>query len=231
MKIVIPENISEITLEQFQKFIDLDKVDGITDWSSFVGSGPESYDLGYTTDEPDPSYGGAVWGEVVPQLTGANVAFAVRARVVLLRGLDNNGLTFFTNYNSSKSLDIDINNNVSINFFWPQLEKQVRILGSASKISSDESDIYFNSRPKHSQLGALLSNQSTEISLDHDYTNHLSKLEAEHANKKVIRPKYWGGYRVMSEYFEFWQGRPSRLHDRLCYSYKNNSWLKTRKSP
>jgi len=153
------------------------------------------------------------------------------SRVVLLRGLDNNGLTFFTNYNSSKSLDIDINNNVSINFFWPQLEKQVRILGSASKISSDESDIYFNSRPKHSQLGALLSNQSTEISLDHDYTNHLSKLEAEHANKKVIRPKYWGGYRVMPEYFEFWQGRPSRLHDRLCYSYKNNSWLKTRKSP
>ena len=153
------------------------------------------------------------------------------SRVVLLRGLDNNGLTFFTNYNSSKSLDIDINNNVSINFFWPQLEKQVRILGSASKISSDESDIYFNSRPMHSQLGALLSNQSTEISLDHDYSNHLSKLEAEHANKKVIRPKYWGGYRVMPEYFEFWQGRPSRLHDRLCYSYKNNSWLKTRKSP
>ena len=153
------------------------------------------------------------------------------SRVVLLRGLDNNGLTFFTNYNSSKSLDIDINNNVSINFFWPQLEKQVRILGSASKISSDESDIYFNSRPKQSQLGALLSNQSTEISLDHDYTNHLSKLEAEHVNKKVIRPKYWGGYRVMPEYFEFWQGRPSRLHDRLCYSYKNNSWLKTRKSP
>ena len=153
------------------------------------------------------------------------------SRVVLLRGLDNNGLTFFTNYNSSKSLDIDINNNVSINFFWPQLEKQVRILGSASKISSDESDIYFNSRPKHSQLGALLSNQSTEISLEHDYANHLSKLEAEHANKKVIRPKYWGGYRVMPEYFEFWQGRPSRLHDRLCYSYKNNSWLKTRKSP
>lgn len=153
------------------------------------------------------------------------------SRVVLLRGLDNNGLTFFTNYNSSKSLDIDINNNVSINFFWPQLEKQVRILGSASKISSDESDIYFNSRPMHSQLGALLSNQSTEISLDHDYTNHLSKLEAEHVNKKVIRPKYWGGYIVKPEYFEFWQGRPSRLHDRLCYSYKNNSWLKTRKSP
>ena len=153
------------------------------------------------------------------------------SRVVLLRGLDNNGLTFFTNYNSSKSLDIDINNNVSINFFWPQLEKQVRILGIASKISSDESDIYFNSRPKQSQLGALLSNQSTEISLDHDYTNHLFKLEAEHVNKEVIRPKYWGGYRVKPEYFEFWQGRPSRLHDRLCYSYKNNSWLKTRKSP
>ena len=81
------------------------------------------------------------------------------SRVVLLRGLDNNGLTFFTNYNSCKSLNIDVNNNVSINFFWPQLEKQVRILGIASKISSDESDIYFNSRPKQSQLGALLSNQ------------------------------------------------------------------------
>ncbi|MGY8931722.1 MAG: pyridoxamine 5'-phosphate oxidase [Flavobacteriales bacterium] len=153
------------------------------------------------------------------------------SRVVLLRGLDNNGLTFFTNYNSCKSLNIDVNNNVSINFFWPQLEKQVRILGIASKISSDESDIYFNSRPKQSQLGALLSNQSTEISLDHDYTNHLFKLEAEHVNKEVIRPKYWGGYVVKPEYFEFWQGRPSRLHDRLCYSYENDSWLKTRKAP
>jgi pyridoxamine-phosphate oxidase len=153
------------------------------------------------------------------------------SRVVLLRGLDNNGLTFFTNYNSCKSLNIDVNNNVSINFFWPQLEKQVRILGIASKISPDESDIYFNSRPKQSQLGALLSNQSTEISLDHDYTNHLFKLEAEHVNKEVIRPKYWGGYVVKPEYFEFWQGRPSRLHDRLCYSYENDSWLKTRKAP
>ena len=153
------------------------------------------------------------------------------SRVVLLRGLDNNGLTFFTNYNSCKSLNIDVNNNVSINFFWPQLEKQVRILGIASKISSDESDIYFNARPKQSQLGALLSNQSTEISLDHDYTNHLFKLEAEHVNKEVIRPKYWGGYVVKPEYFEFWQGRPSRLHDRLCYSYENDSWLKTRKAP
>ena len=153
------------------------------------------------------------------------------SRVVLLRGLDNNGLTFFTNYNSCKSLNIDVNNNVSINFFWPQLEKQVRILGIASKISPDESDIYFNSRPKQSQLGALLSNQSTEISLDHDSTNHLFKLEAEHVNKEVIRPKYWGGYVVKPEYFEFWQGRPSRLHDRLCYSYENDSWLKTRKAP
>ena len=153
------------------------------------------------------------------------------SRVVLLRGLDNNGLTFFTNYNSCKSLNIDVNNNVSINFFWPQLEKQVRILGIASKISPDESDIYFNSRPKQSQLGALLSNQSTEISLDHDYTNHLFKLEAEHVNKEVIRPKYWGGYVVKPEYFEVWQGRPSRLHDRLCYSYENDSWLKTRKAP
>ena len=153
------------------------------------------------------------------------------SRVVLLRGLDNNGLTFFTNYNSCKSLNIDFNNNVSINFFWPQLEKQVRILGCAIKISSVESDMYFNSRPKQSQLGALLSNQSTEIPLNHDYTNHLTKLEAEHENKEVIRPKYWGGYIVKPEYFEFWQGRPSRLHDRLCYSYKNDSWLKTRKSP
>jgi len=153
------------------------------------------------------------------------------SRVVLLRGLDNNGLTFFTNYNSCKSLNIDVNNNVSINFFWPQLEKQVRILGIASKISPDESDIYFNSRPKQSQLGTLLSNQSTEIPLNHDYTNHLTKLELEHENKEVIRPKYWGGYIVKPEYFEFWQGRPSRLHDRLCYSYENDSWLKTRKAP
>jgi len=153
------------------------------------------------------------------------------SRVVLLRGLSNNGLTFFTNYKSHKSLNINNNNNVSINFFWPQLEKQVRITGIANKIHSSKSDAYFNSRPKKSQLGALLSHQSCEIPLDYDFSSKLSILEADYEDKKIHRPEYWGGYLIKANYFEFWQGRPSRLHDRLCYALINDLWEKSRKSP
>jgi len=153
------------------------------------------------------------------------------SRVVLLRNISNDGLTFFTNYKSHKSLNIEKNNNVSLNFFWPQLEKQIRVIGIASKITSLESDAYFSSRPRKSQLGALLSHQSTEIHLDHDFSKRLTKLEDDYKDKEILRPNYWGGYIVKPKYFEFWQGRPSRLHDRLCFTKKNNLWLKTRKSP
>ena len=153
------------------------------------------------------------------------------SRVVLLRGLSNDGLIFFTNYNSHKSLELSNNNNVSVNFFWPELEKQVRIKGAVCKISDQESDDYFDSRPVDSQLGAILSNQSEDIPLGYDLSEKLVRLRSDLNNRKIDRPEYWGGYLIKANYFEFWQGRPSRLHDRLCYTFINGLWKKSRKSP
>jgi pyridoxamine 5'-phosphate oxidase len=153
------------------------------------------------------------------------------SRVVLMRGFSENGLVFYTNYNSKKSLEILSNNNVSANFFWPQLEKQIRIIGKVKKVSEEESNSYFNSRPFESKLGAILSNQSSEIPLDYDFIEKIDALKSQNLSGKVERPKNWGGYIIIINYFEFWQGRPSRLHDRLCYSLENNTWVISRKSP
>ena len=153
------------------------------------------------------------------------------SRVVLMRDFSENGLVFYTNYNSKKSLEILSNNNVSANFFWPQLEKQIRIIGKVKKVSEEESNSYFNSRPFESKLGAILSNQSSEIPLDYDFIEKIDALKSQNLSGKVERPKNWGGYIIIINYFEFWQGRPSRLHDRLCYSLENNTWVISRKSP
>ena len=153
------------------------------------------------------------------------------SRVVLLRGISEKGLVFYTNYNSDKSKDIFENDNVCINFFWPFLEKQVRVQGKISKISSLESDNYFNSRPKSSQLGALASDQSSNIPLDFSFDRKINLLKDKYKESSVDRPKYWGGYIIIPSTFEFWQGRPSRLHDRLCYKLEQNNWVVERKSP
>ncbi len=153
------------------------------------------------------------------------------SRVVLMRGFSEQGLVFYTNYNSKKSKDILINNNVSANFFWPQLEKQIRINGKVEKISSDESDEYFNNRPLESKFGAIISDQSSEISLDYDFTKKINSLKLENKTKSPKRPDNWGGFKVVISYFEFWQGRPSRLHDRLCYTLESGKWNISRKSP
>jgi|TARA_B110000240_G_C13507683_1_gene457257 pyridoxamine 5'-phosphate oxidase len=153
------------------------------------------------------------------------------SRVVLLRGISEKGLVFYTNYNSDKSKDIFENDNVCINFFWPFLEKQVRVQGKISKISSIESDNYFNSRPKSSQLGALASDQSSNIPLDFSFDRKINLLKDKYKESSVDRPKYWGGYIIIPSTFEFWQGRPSRLHDRLCYKLEQNNWVVERKSP
>ena len=153
------------------------------------------------------------------------------SRVVLLKGVNENGFTFFTNYKSSKAKDIDANPNVALNFYWPELERQVRILGIAKKIMINDSDIYFKSRPRESQMGAWLSDQSKVIGLDYNFMETLNSLESKFKDKEVERPLHWGGYCIEPIKVEFWQGRPSRLHDRLVYEIDGDKWIKKRLAP
>ena len=153
------------------------------------------------------------------------------SRVVLLRGFTEEGLVFFTNYDSQKSKDILVNNNVTANFFWPQLEKQIRISGTASKLQKEKSDEYFNNRPLESKLGAIISNQSSIIPLDYDFSAKIEEYKSNNTSSSIIRPENWGGFIIKVNLFEFWQGRPSRLHDRLCYNLESGRWKISRKSP
>ena len=153
------------------------------------------------------------------------------SRVVLLRGIDEKGFTFYTNYNSDKAKNIDYNNCVSANFFWHTLEKQVRITGIAKIISPEESDKYFRGRPRGSQLGSWVSNQSSVVNFNEDFSLRIELTEKQFKNLEVSRPENWGGYCIQPEKIEFWQGRPSRLHDRLVYKKNGGVWQKKRLSP
>jgi len=153
------------------------------------------------------------------------------SRVVLLKGMVSNGLAFFTNYESKKGKEIAENPLASINFFWPELERQVRIEGAIEKISQSESTLYFHSRPRGSQLGALASPQSSVIENRVTLETKLKELEIKFQEKEIPKPDNWGGYILKPDYFEFWQGRPNRLHDRIVYEYKNSSWEVKRLAP
>ena len=150
-------------------------------------------------------------------------------RVVLLKQFSKNGFVFYSNYDSRKGKHIYNNPNVCISFYWPSMERQVIINGKVSKISAIESDKYFNSRPKSSQLGAIISNQSEIIPSRKFLEEKLSKLNFSNNNLK--RPSNWGGYILKPELFEFWQGRDSRLHDRIIFSKSKTNWDQKRLSP
>ncbi len=154
------------------------------------------------------------------------------ARAVLLKGLDARGFTFFTNYESRKGLEIAANPHVALVFPWHALERQVRIEGTAEVVSSEESDDYFVNRPIGSRLGAWASVQSAVIP-DREYLERRNaELVAEYSDGIVPRPANWGGYRVIPSVIEFWQGRPSRLHDRIRFTHNaNGSWTRDRLSP
>ena len=153
------------------------------------------------------------------------------ARVLLLKGIENGGFTFFTNYNSSKGTDIALNPNACLTFFWPELEQQIRVSGIVEKIDESLSEVYFQSRPRGSQLSALASSQSSKVNRREDLTNEVERLDTLFENKEIPKPKSWGGYVLKATSVEFWQGRSSRLHDRFLYENVEGIWQICRLAP
>ena len=153
------------------------------------------------------------------------------ARIVLLKGLSNDGFVFFTNYESKKGKDLKENPYASLVFFWKELERQVRIEGSVKKLTKKESDDYFSLRPEQSRIGAWSSPQSKVIKNRQVIEDMFIKYTQRFFDGTIIRPPYWGGYTVKPTSIEFWQGRPNRLHDRLRYTSKNKKWIIERLAP
>ncbi|WP_420574250.1 pyridoxamine 5'-phosphate oxidase [Kordia sp.] len=155
-----------------------------------------------------------------------------KSRIVLLKKYTFEGFIFYTNYESEKGLAMTKNPNVCISFFWPAMERQIIIKGKVEKIAENLSDGYFESRPRGSQLGALVSDQSTVIPSRVYLEEKLKNLEKAHEGKEIERPSHWGGYIVKPEEIEFWQGRANRLHDRIRYQLQGDySWKIERLAP
>ena len=154
-----------------------------------------------------------------------------KSRIVLLKALIEEGFIFYTNYQSEKGTSIAHHSKVGLAFFWPPLERQVIIKGEAVKLTNEASDAYFQSRPKGSQIGAIVSDQSKVISDRSIMEAKLEALEIEYAEKNVPRPEHWGGYVVKPQCIEFWQGRPNRLHDRIRCQLQGNFWNIERLAP
>ena len=153
------------------------------------------------------------------------------ARVVLLKGFDERGFVFYTNYEGRKAHELEANPRCALVFYWGELERQVRIEGRVRRVAERESDAYFVVRPRGSQLGAWASEQSRPIRDREALERRLRELEAEYEGSPVPRPPFWGGYRVEPEKMEFWQGRENRLHDRLRYSRTADGWKIERLQP
>ncbi len=165
-------------------------------------------------------------------LATADATGAPSARIVLLKGFDERGFVFFTNYNSKKGQDIAANPRVSLVFFWKELERQVNIRGSIEKVSDAESDAYFQSRPAGSRIGAWCSPQSTVIADRQILEDNITKYQTQFGDGPIPKPDHWGGYLVQPSSVEFWQGRSSRLHDRIKYSKKPaGAWIIERLAP
>lgn len=154
------------------------------------------------------------------------------ARIVLLKGYDEKGFVFFTNYESFKAKDLAENPRACLVFFWKELERQVRITGLVEKVSAEESDLYFNSRPQGSRIGAWVSPQSQVIKNREWLDERTKELTEKYTTEPLIRPPHWGGYRVKPICIEFWQGRASRLHDRIQYTLgEDGKWNIERLAP
>ena len=193
--------------------------------------------------DADPIRQFAVWFDdaVAAQLLEPNAMALATAtpggrpavRMVLLKGFDASGFVFYSNYESRKGRELAANPRAALDLFWVELERQVRIEGSVERVAPEQSDAYFHSRPRGSQLGAAVSHQSAVLPGREPLERRLAELEAEYGDDMTIpRPASWGGYRVVPEVMEFWQGRPNRLHDRLRYTRRaGGGWTIERLSP
>ncbi len=172
----------------------------------------------------------------LPEPNGMTLATATAdgkpsARVVLLKEYDQRGFVFFTNYNSRKGRELAGNPQACLVFYWQPLERQVRIDGIVEKVDRAESEAYFRTRPRDAQIGAWVSQQSEPINSREELEKRTRELQARFAGQEVPLPHYWGGYRLIPQEIEFWQGRPSRLHDRLVYTRHGETWVRRRLSP
>jgi len=205
----------------------------------------QSYEMGellLTTTDENPLKQFAQWFREVEEVGGVNEPNAMtlatlgddgfpKSRIVLLKAYNADGFVFYTNYESEKGLSMKKHPQVGLSFFWPNLERQVIIKGNVEKVSAEQSDAYFNSRPGDSQLGAHVSEQSSVIEDRSFLEQRLTALKAKFSNGTIPRPKHWGGYSVKPVSIEFWQGRKSRLHDRIRYTLEGNIWNKERLAP
>jgi pyridoxamine 5'-phosphate oxidase len=195
--------------------------------------------LSETESDPDPFRQFARWFDQVRDLeadpTACALATATRdgrpsVRTVLLKGMDDRGFVFFTNYNSRKARELDQTGRAALLFYWPSLVRQVRIDGLVTKVEEAESDAYFATRPIESRWGVYASNQSEVIESRAALESRYS-VAREMYGESIPRPSWWGGYRVVPSEFEFWQGRPNRLHDRLRYQREPDGWRRERLAP
>jgi pyridoxamine 5'-phosphate oxidase len=154
------------------------------------------------------------------------------ARLILLKQADESGFVFYTNYNSMKARELDSNPQAALVFYWPQLERQVRVEGRVERTSAQESDVYFKTRPRESQIGALASPQSEVIQSRKMLQKRADELEELYRDREIDRPAHWGGYRLAPDRIEFWKGRPGRLHDRILYERQADGiWTISRLAP
>ena len=153
------------------------------------------------------------------------------ARIVLLKRVDHDGFAFFTNYKSRKARELETNPLATLLFYWPELERQVRIEGAIARTSDDESDAYFNNRPPDARIGSAASAQSDIVASREALERAFAELRERYPHGNVPRPAHWGGYRLHPDRLEFWQGRPSRLHDRIVYTRKDSKWQISRLAP
>lgn len=164
-------------------------------------------------------------------LSTVNSAGHPSSRIVYWRDVESNGFVFYTNYNSRKGIEIATNPYVSLNFHWSELDRQIRIEGPIRKVSQENSDAYWATRPRESRIGAWASAQSSIVSSPDQLQNSVKLLEAKFGDGDVPRPTYWGGYVVEPDRLEFWQGRPNRLHDRFVYIKSGEGWTMEQLSP